>query len=295
MIGKRFAFFVKFTTAKIFYLSLKLYIFYVKGRKISNITDLSTGKTSPERSDTPNSNNTGGLSEDNVSDLDSDSSKGDYKLAVFNPPPITPSSHHHHHNHHHGNHGKGGSNGKKNDPLEVLTQLFPHQSRSLLELVIRENQGDVLPTIEHMLKIQASTAATATTITPNNTPAHMAAAHHYMQRNNPLFSRFYPHLNSSTMDAAMRSAFSPINMMAAAAAANGLPRLPGGGGGADQAMGFPYLGFRPPGGMDYASFAAGNGLLQAMNGDATIPKKKWNNFALYTDLYMLLCIILSLQ
>ncbi|OQV24395.1 hypothetical protein BV898_01930 [Hypsibius exemplaris] len=239
---------------------------------------------SPDRSDTPNSNHT--VSEDNVSDLDSDSSKGRTTSTTTTIPSsvqrsvrsttVTVTSHSHSHN---------GNSKNKNDPLEVLAQLFPTQSRGLLELVIRENHGDVLPTIEQMLKIQASTTAASSISSAaaqmNNTQQAHAAS--YLQRN-PLFSRFYPHLN---MDAAMRSAFSPISMMnaaaaaAAAAAGNGMPRFPSGAsdpatGGAAGAgvMGFPYLGFRPPVGLDYSFTAAATGMQGMNNGDTSIPKKK---------------------
>ncbi|OQV24399.1 putative Doublesex- and mab-3-related transcription factor A2 [Hypsibius exemplaris] len=241
---------------------------------------------SPDRSDTPNSNHT--VSEDNVSDLDSDSSKGgDYKHHHHHPlfsPAVSPKHHSHSHGHSH-SHSHNGNSKNKNDPLEVLAQLFPTQSRGLLELVIRENHGDVLPTIEQMLKIQASTTAASSISSAaaqmNNTQQAHAAS--YLQRN-PLFSRFYPHLN---MDAAMRSAFSPISMMnaaaaaAAAAAGNGMPRFPSGAsdpatGGAAGAgvMGFPYLGFRPPVGLDYSFTAAATGMQGMNNGDTSIPKKK---------------------
>jgi hypothetical protein len=196
----------------------------------------------PDRVDTPNSD---AVSEDNVSDQDSDSSKGDYKNPMYNQ----------------SINQKFGK--KSHDPLEVLAQLFPTQSRGLLELVIRDNHGDILPTIEQMLKIQASGTG-GSVVLPVASQAHQQAAS-YMQRN-PFFSRFYPQMNA--MDAAMKSAFSPINMINAAAA-NGMSRFPGG----DQPMmGFPYLGFRPAG-MDFPF--ASNGVGVGMNGsEATIPKKK---------------------
>ena len=177
----------------------------------------------PDRPDTPTGSNAG--SEDNISDIESESSKGDYKATLF---------------------GLAKMDRKKKDPLDVLIRLFPNQPRSVLELVVRENHGDVLQAIEQAMNIQNTNTSNAMLSSQSNGSLPMNAG--FLQRN-PFFSRFYPPMNMDVM----KSAFSPINMMNSAAA-NGMPRFP-----TDQSMmAFPYLGFRPSA-MDFPlQSSAGN-------------------------------------
>ncbi|OQV24396.1 hypothetical protein BV898_01931 [Hypsibius exemplaris] len=107
---------------------------------------------------------------------------------------------------------------------------FLEMSARTPELVIRENHGDVLPTIEQMLKIQASTTAASSISSAaaqmNNTQQAHAAS--YLQRN-PLFLAVLPALEYGRRDAVGLLTVSMMNAAAAAAAAaagNGMPAFP---------------------------------------------------------------------
>ncbi|XP_055338256.1 doublesex- and mab-3-related transcription factor A2-like [Paramacrobiotus metropolitanus] len=179
---------------------------------------------SPERTETPNSH---GNSEDNVSDIESDSSKGECKNTMFSAARLH----------------------KKRDPLDVLVRLFPTQPRPVLEIVLRENHGDLLQAIDHAMNIQNTNANSTMQPSPQHPTAGPMPLNPGFLPRNPFFSRFYPPVNME----AMKSAFSPIHMVHPGS--GGLPRFP-----ADQPLlTFPYLGFRPPG-MEYPFQSTGSNL-----------------------------------
>lgn len=88
--------------------------------------------------------------------------------------------------------------GKKSDPIEVLAQLFQNQPRGILEMVLRENHGEILPSIEQLLKISQATGNNSHFQAQQISNAHMGFLHR-----NQFLSRF----NQFNMDA-MKSAFS---------------------------------------------------------------------------------------
>lgn len=201
----------------------------------------------PERSGTPNSN---AGSDDNASEINSESSKDECRSAIFSLSKMSKK--------------RGG------DPVEILTRLFPTQPRPVLEMVIRETHGDVLQAIEQALSIQAANNPTGMPAAQQNGAGSMPLNAGFLQRN-PFFSRFYPPMS---MDAAMKSAFSPINMMNSAAAMNAAAsRMPGFSTDHHQPpmMTFPYLGFRPPG-MDFPFQSPGAG--GSMNGEVGLLSSK---------------------
>ena len=149
---------------------------------------------------------------------------------------------------------------KKSDPIEVLAQLFQNQPRGILEMVLRENHGEILPSIEQLLKISQATSNSSHFSTQQMGHVHMGLLHR-----NQFLSRF----NQFNMDA-MKSAFSPINMMGVAGltSANAMSRFPSE---PPSLMGFnPYLGFRPPG----IDFSFPQNAANCGHDMSALPKKK---------------------
>ncbi|XP_059151585.1 doublesex and mab-3 related transcription factor 3, truncated-like [Physella acuta] len=76
-------------------------------------------------------------------------------------------SHHHHTNHHHRKeNAETGSHQRPTayrpgrlSPLEILERVFPHQRKSVLELVLQGCNGDLVKAIEHFLSAQDTVVA----------------------------------------------------------------------------------------------------------------------------------------
>ncbi|CAL1533511.1 unnamed protein product [Lymnaea stagnalis] len=81
----------------------------------------------------------------------------------------TPPSHHHsHHSHHHHRKDHSDPGGHQRPtayrpgrltPLEILERVFPHQRKSVLELVLQGCNGDLVKAIEHFLSAQDTVVA----------------------------------------------------------------------------------------------------------------------------------------
>ena len=101
--------------------------------------------------------------------------------------------------------------------LDVLERIFPHQRKSVLELVLQGCDGDLIKAIEHFFSAQDTLASQ--TAQRNSVPSRY---HPYgdVQKSTPGTSNVY-----SATDRNIRSAFTPLGLPIPLPGLTGLPGL----------------------------------------------------------------------